>query len=231
MCVAWKPAAVSAFCASIGIPRLGVHLGGERRDLPLGDVADRLPDRLVLLGQGVQPSVVTHGYDRRPRRAVSSSSAARRSCSAASRATTESARSAWKRATAARSASSRGGEDADGEQPGVAAAADAHRRHRHAGRHLHDRQQAVQPVEPVQRPGHADDRQRRRRGDHAGQVGRSPGAGDDHPQAAAGRGLGVVEHPARRPVGGDARAPRRARRTPRARARPAPSPASRSRCP
>ena len=42
--------------------RVGVHLGGERRDLPLGDVPDRLPDRLVLVGQGVQPgSVVTHG--------------------------------------------------------------------------------------------------------------------------------------------------------------------------
>ena len=36
-----------------------------------------------------------------------------------------------------------------------------------------------------------------------GQVGRSPGAGDDHPQAAAGGRLGVVEHPARRPVGGE----------------------------
>ena len=44
-----------------GIARLGVHLGGVRRDLPLGDVADRLPDRLVLVGQGVEPGVVTHG--------------------------------------------------------------------------------------------------------------------------------------------------------------------------
>ena len=36
-----------------------------------------------------------------------------------------------------------------------------------------------------------------------GQVRRSPGAGDDDAQAPAGGGLGVVEHPARRPVGGD----------------------------
>src|SRR3712207_1159603 len=43
--------------------RVGVHLGGVRGDLPLGDVADRLADRLVLLGQGVEPgSVVTHEY-------------------------------------------------------------------------------------------------------------------------------------------------------------------------
>ena len=77
----------------------------------------------------------------------------------------------------------------------------------------------------------ADDRQRRGRGDHAGQVGRSPGAGDDHPQAAAGGGLGVVEHPARRPVGGDdVRLVGHVELLQRL-ARPAPSPASRSRCP
>jgi hypothetical protein len=41
-------------------PRLGVDLGRERGDLPLGDVAHGGPDRLVLLGQCVQPTVVTH---------------------------------------------------------------------------------------------------------------------------------------------------------------------------
>ncbi len=42
---------------------VGVDLGGVGGDLPLRDVADRLADSLVLLGQGVQPrSVVTHEY-------------------------------------------------------------------------------------------------------------------------------------------------------------------------
>ena len=40
--------------------RVGVHLRGERGDLAFGDVADRLADGLVLLGQRVRPSVVTH---------------------------------------------------------------------------------------------------------------------------------------------------------------------------
>ena len=61
MCVAWKPGRGQRLLRLDGIARLGVHLGGVRRDLALGDVADRLPDRLVLLGQGVQPGVVTHG--------------------------------------------------------------------------------------------------------------------------------------------------------------------------
>ena len=54
------------------------------------------------------------------------------------------------------------------------------------GRHLHDRQQRVHAVEVLQRHRHADHRQRGDRGEHPGQVGRAPGAGDDHPQPAAG---------------------------------------------
>ena len=54
-------------------------------------------------------------------------------------------------------------EDAGRQQPGVAGAADRHRRHRDAGRHLHDRQQRVHPVEVLQRHRHPDDRQRRDR--------------------------------------------------------------------
>ena len=42
------------------VPRLGVDLRRVRCDLPLGDLADRRPDRLVLLGQGVEPGVATH---------------------------------------------------------------------------------------------------------------------------------------------------------------------------
>src|SRR3712207_6267538 len=84
--------------------RLGVDLRRERRDLPLGDVADGLADGLVLLGQGVEPrSVVTHGRDTRTSDYPPDAS---RSCRVTSRAATCSARSAWKRATAARSAGS-----------------------------------------------------------------------------------------------------------------------------
>ena len=49
-----------------------------------------------------------------------------------------------------------------GEQPGVARAADRDGGDRHAGRHLHDREQRVQTVEMRQRHRHADHRQRRR---------------------------------------------------------------------
>src|SRR3712207_7779184 len=84
--------------------RSGVHLGRVRRDLALGDVPDGGPDGLVLLGQGVEPrSVVTHGPDRRT---SSYPSVASRSWRVTSRAATCSARSAWNRATAARSSAS-----------------------------------------------------------------------------------------------------------------------------
>jgi hypothetical protein len=51
-----------------------------------------------------------------------------------------------------------GAEDARGQQPGVAGAADGHGRHRHSGWHLHDGEQGVHTVEVRQRDGHADHR-------------------------------------------------------------------------
>ena len=123
------------------------------------------------------------------------------------------------------------GQDPDGEQPGVARAADRHRGDRDAGRHLHDRQQRVHPVQVRQRHRDADDRQRGDRGQHPGQVGGTPRAGDDHPQAALGCALPVVEHLLGHPVRRDHVRPRTRRRTPPARPRHRPSPASPSRCP
>ena len=94
-------------------------------------------------------------------------------------------------------------QDADGEQPGVAGAADRDGGHRYAGRHLHDGQQRVEPVELLERHRHPDDRQRRHRGEHAGQVGGPAGAGDDDTQPAARGLLAVGEHLLRHPMGGD----------------------------
>ncbi len=125
----------------------------------------------------------------------------------------------------------RRGQDAHGEQPRVARVADGDRRDRYAGRHLDDRQQRVEPVEVLEGDGYADHRQRRHRREHPGQVGRSPGSGDDHPQPA------TRPPPCRRPASPPAsgaprpRRPRTARRTPRARSRQPSSPASRSRSP
>ena len=49
----------------------------------------------------------------------------------------------------------------------------------------------------------ADDRQRRHRGEHPRQVGRSPGAGDDHRETARRSRAAVLEHLLRHPVRGD----------------------------
>ena len=56
-----------------------------------------------------------------------------------------------------------GGQDAYGEQAGVAGVADGDGGDRHAGRHLHDREQRVHAVEVLQRHRDADHRQRRDR--------------------------------------------------------------------
>ena len=96
-----------------------------------------------------------------------------------------------------------GGEDADREQAGVAGVADRHGRDRDARGHLDDREQGVHAVEVLQRDGYADHGQRGDRGEHAGQVGRSPGAGDDHGESAPGRLLAVGEHLLGHPVRGD----------------------------
>ena len=81
-------------------------------------------------------------------------------------------------------------EDAHREQAGVAGVADRDRRDRDAARHLHDRQQRVEPVELRERHRHADHRQRRHRRGHARQVRGAAGARDDHPQAAVGAPIG-----------------------------------------
>jgi len=46
----------------LGEAGVGVDRGGVRRDLPLGDLADGVPDGLVLVGQRVRTGVVTHGW-------------------------------------------------------------------------------------------------------------------------------------------------------------------------
>ena len=71
--------------------------------------------------------------------------------------------SAWKSTIRSCSAGSVGGQDAYGEQAGVAGVADGDRGDRHAGGHLHDREQRVHAVEVLQRDGYADHRQRRDR--------------------------------------------------------------------
>jgi hypothetical protein len=62
MWVAWKPGRGQRLLRLDRVSGVRVDLGRERRDLPLGDLPDGLPDRLVLLAEGVQPRVVTHGY-------------------------------------------------------------------------------------------------------------------------------------------------------------------------
>ena len=59
---------------------------------------------------------------------------------------------------------------------GVLGVADRDGRDRDAARHLDDREQRVEPAEVLGRDRHADDRQRRLRGEHARQVGGAAGA-------------------------------------------------------
>jgi hypothetical protein len=93
-----------------------------------------------------------------------------------------------------------GTEDARGEQAGVARPADGDGRDRHPRRHLHDGQQGIHAVEVLQRHGHPDDRERGDRRQHARQVGRSPGSGDDDAQTALLRAGAVPHHLLRHPV-------------------------------
>ena len=72
-----------------------------------------------------------------------------------------------------------GSQDPHGEQPRVAGVADRHGCDRYARRHLHDREQRVHAVEVLEGDRHSDDGKRCDGSEHAGQVGRSPGAGDD----------------------------------------------------
>ena len=80
----------------------------------------------------------------------------------------------------------RGGENRDREQAGVGGAglADRERAHRHAARHLHDRQQRVEAVERRALHRHAEHGQHGVRRGHARQMRRAARAGDDHFDAA-----------------------------------------------
>ena len=89
-----------------------------------------------------------------------------------------------------------GGEQRHGEQRGVGGAglADRERRHRDAGGHLHDAVQAVLTGEMLARYRHAEHRHRRLRREHARQMRRAAGTGDDRSQPAVERRFGEGEH-------------------------------------
>ena len=114
-----------------------------------------------------------------------------------------------------------GPEDPRGQQPGVARPTHRHGGHGHARRHLHDREQRVHPVEVPQRHRHPDDRQRGDRREHPGQVGGSPGPGDEDAQPAR-LGRRGRTRPSPRASGAPRR--RRPRTPPRARRAPRPPP-------
>ena len=76
-------------------------------------------------------------------------------------------------------------------------AADRQRADRHAARHLDDRVQAVDALERRALDRHAQHRQGGQRGDHARQVRRAAGAGDDHLQPAVAGTLGEGDTAAR----------------------------------
>jgi hypothetical protein len=89
-----------------------------------------------------------------------------------------------------------GAEDRRRSERGVGGArlADGERRHRHAGGHLHDRQQRIETVECFRLHRHAEHRHGGFRGDHAGKMGGATGAGDDEDaQAARFGGTRIVE--------------------------------------
>src|SRR5207237_6049154 len=94
-------------------------------------------------------------------------------------------------------------EDADGKERGVACVVDADARHRHAGRHLDDREQGVEAVEHALRRAqrHTDHGQVRMGRGHAGQGGGEARARDQHPQPACARAAAVLRDGVRSPVG------------------------------
>ena len=98
-----------------------------------------------------------------------------------------------------------GGEDRDGEERRVdrAGLPDGEGRDGHAAGHLHDRQQRIEAFQGGALDRHAEDRQRRVGGGHAGQVRGAARARDQDLQAPARRGRGVLGHPARGAVGRD----------------------------
>ena len=77
------------------------------------------------------------------------------------------------------------GQDPHGKQAGVAGVADRNRRHRDPSRHLDDREQRVHPVQVFQGTGTPITGSGVTGGQHARQVGGTPGSSDEHPQASA----------------------------------------------
>jgi len=74
------------------------------------------------------------------------------------------------------------GNDGSREKPGVdrAGFTDRERSHRHAGRHLYDREKRVDALQRFRLDRNTQDRNDRFRGRHSREMGRSAGAGDDH---------------------------------------------------
>ena len=85
------------------------------------------------------------------------------------------------------SASSTEREDRGGKERGVdgAGASDGERADRNAGRHLDDGERLSWPAKRLGFDRHAEHRQRRHRGGHAGEMRRAAGAGDDDLEAGA----------------------------------------------
>jgi hypothetical protein len=98
-----------------------------------------------------------------------------------------------------------GGQQGGGEQRriGRAGGTDRKRRHRNASRHLHDRQQRVEPVQRLRLHRHAEHRHPGLAGDHARQVGGAAGASDDGAETARLGAFGEGEQQVRGAVGGD----------------------------
>ena len=87
------------------------------------------------------------------------------------------------------------GEDGSSQQSGIRrpGAADRDRRHRHARRHLHDREQGVETAQGLRLDRDAEHRKSGLCGRHAGEMCRATRAGDDHFEAALLRGARVLE--------------------------------------
>ena len=85
-------------------------------------------------------------------------------------------------------------------ETGIRRAGIAHsgRRHRNAAGHLHDRQQRIPAGKRVGPHRHANDRKRGLRRDHARQVGRAAGTGDDDVKTVAARIMSELRHELRR---------------------------------
>ncbi len=90
-------------------------------------------------------------------------------------------------------------------EPGVVGAGlpDRERRDRDAGRHLDDREQGIESLEVPAGHRHAEHRERRLGGEHAGKMGGAAGTGDDAAESSPGCLRGITEEEIGRAVGGN----------------------------